>query len=140
MEGKKLVLKIREIEINIVYDFDGRIKSFCFLGEYSEGQWKWCIEHLPLVFGQHRNLKEKYKGIQIQVINEDLSFERFWNLYENKVGKKQTADSIWKSMSDKAKIEALRYIVKFKNIYKAKNWDLPLGDTYLRGRYWEAQK
>ena len=139
MIGKKLQIEGKAVKITITYGLGyDRMIAFELDGAEDEKAWKGAMNFIPLYFTDYLKLKEKYKGVQFKVESEDLTFERFWREYNNKVGKKQAAGQLWQKMPRKAKIAALVYIKTLHQQYKAKKWDLPLGDTYLRGKYWEA--
>ena len=102
-------------------------------------QVAWVHKNVPQHYeGFTKFVKEvKSKGVAVSEVLTDLSFENFWNIYDNKKGKKVRVERIWKDMSDVEKSKALDYIKKY-NYYLAINAGIQkkYPQTYLNCAEW----
>ena len=71
---------------------------------------KWPI--LPWLYLKDKEITSK---LEIKKTDLDLSFDAFWNTYNNKVGKKKMAESSWNNLSKANKIKALMAIPRYNN-------------------------
>lgn len=78
---------------------------------------------------------EKSKGFEVVIGEPDLSFDVFWNAYDNK-SKKQDCIKLWKSLSEDHKYNAIAFIKRFRSWSRMKGYGFPLPDTYLRKKRW----
>ena len=77
-------------------------------------------------------------GCQVKDIsNIDLSFERFWDVYANKVGNIKRCQKLWKQLTKEEKILALGFIRRLRIWYNTRNIQFPYPETYLNQRRWE---
>jgi hypothetical protein len=104
------------------YHLNGALFSFTILeGELSGHQMHWLFsaKNFPTTDNLMKILwlkdKEITSKLEINKIDPDLSFESFWNAYDNKVGKKPMAENIWKKFSTANKIKALMAIKRYDN-------------------------
>lgn len=73
----------------------------------------------------------------ITPIKEDLSFDRFWIEYDNKVGNKKRAEKLWTELSEQNKLLALKYIKRYDSLLKIQNGIAKLyPETYLNQKRW----
>lgn len=78
--------------------------------------------------------------IKIHAIFEDLSFDRFWNEYEYKIGEKPTAKKLWNSLSDQDKNKCLAAIPRYKYFLAHKpSIDKLYPQTFLKKRRFENE-
>ena len=79
----------------------------------------------------------KFKLTQVPT---DLSFEGFWNRYNNKVGKKERVAKIWSMMGESDQIAALMGIQRYKR-WQIQNASVQVlyPETYLNQRRWENE-
>lgn len=71
------------------------------------------------------------KEFEIELVEQDLSFDAFWNTFNNKVGNKKRANKLWVSLTDVDKAKALSYIKRYDNILKQSNVQKLYPETYL---------
>lgn len=69
-------------------------------------------------------------------IAEDLSFERFWNEYNYKFGKKPSCKKVWQGMPDAEKAKALAHITKYNDQLKQSSRDRMYPQSYLNRAEW----
>lgn len=104
------------------YHLNGDFFSFTILeGELSGHQMHWLFsaKNFPTTDNLMQIMWLKDKDItsklDINKIDPDISFDAFWNAYDNKVGKKKMAENYWKKMSKADKIKALMAIKRYNN-------------------------
>ena len=79
----------------------------------------------------------KQKGIRIDLVPDNLTFEHFWNSYGNKVGDKKRTQKLWDNLPDSDRVAALAKI-KAYDIWLSKNTIAKVyPETYLSQRRWE---
>lgn len=85
------------------------------------------------------NIPELAKSTSLTIVSEDyvITYEQFWNAYDNKVNNKR-ALALWDKLSHVDKVAAFVGI-KIYNRHLQKNpWKTKADpDTYLRNRSWE---
>lgn len=99
----------------------------------------WFLERLPLLEGA---MHPKYYDnlLHIEPVSDDLSFDRFWNDYDQKVGKKARVEKLWDTLSNPDRAKALAGIRRYDNyLLKQKGIAKAYAETYLRNRYWENE-
>jgi hypothetical protein len=69
-------------------------------------------------------------------LHDDVSFERFWNLYPNKKDKKKSKQKFDRLSLIKKQL-AIDWILKLKDSEQWKKWFIPLPTTYLN---WERRE
>jgi len=88
---------------------------------------------LPLQFDRWLEAKCKVKDIT----NFDLSFNKFWDAYDKKVGNKKDAQKAWDRLPELDKIMAFGGIRKQRMLYERDRLCIPFVTTYLHQRRWE---
>lgn len=143
MKGIKYLLTIAECdgEVVIEYNLKGYLKSV----EITEAKhmnfdtFEYVWTHLPLNRAKIDEwLKKAPEGFQMHEMSEDLSFDRFWKEYGNKVGKKTMTENAWKKLSQADKMAALLFIPKLRTRKKLDGTQMPYPSTYLSQKYWEV--
>lgn len=85
----------------------------------------------------HLEQYKKQQHVEIREVDQDLSFEAFWNAYDYKVDKKSTCTRIWNALTDVEKVKALAYIPKYNQHLLLTNVGRKYPSTYLNSRVWE---
>ena len=138
MEGKTYLLSTRKTGIEIIFKYDSNniLRAVICESPITEKQFNYIGEHLPFLEWE---LADFSKGINAKIteIMPDLSFERFWNAYGYKHGKKQMARSIWKQLPDTEKAKALAAIKPYKNHVRLQGIQQAYPTTYLNQKYYE---
>lgn len=141
MNGKKYILTSALIKGEIVFKYN--LKGYLSSVEIAASGlsleiFNWIWNHLPKTTKEIAEYIAKAKNFTIQEIPEDLSFERFWEEYGHKVGKKTMTQNAWKKMSQADKIACLLYIPKLRKIKASEGTQMPYPSTYLNQKYWEV--
>lgn len=82
-------------------------------------------------------IQTKDKTAYVDEISDDLSFERFWEEYAHKVGKKERVKKKWETMPPEERMKALKHIKKY-NFFLAQNPSIAkkYPETYLNTAEW----
>lgn len=122
------------------YGLNGILNSFELVDadEMSKEQVRWLFSgHFPY---REQQLSH-FRTIKTFTVSEgkiDMSFETFWNTYQNKV-KRSMAIKAWDKISDPEKIAALAGIKPYFNYLKRKRGiDKAHPSTYLNQKYWDS--
>lgn len=142
MTGKKYILTSNHFtgEITFEYNLKGYLKAVK-IGEV-KGMTKeifhWLWTNLPTDTGKIEEYKKTAGNFKITEVPVDLSFERFWKEYGNKVGKKTMTENAWKKLSREDKIKALLYIPTLRSKKTLDGTQMPYPSTYLNQRYFDV--
>ena len=123
------------------YDLNGFITAFEVEGITDEDQLRFLFWNSKFPFPYVQQLTKEVVAsnfFNVQIIPDDLSFERFWETYNYKVSKKK-AKSLWEKLSKANKIKALLHLPKYENYLKRKNIEKAYPDTYLRNEKFEDE-
>ncbi len=142
MTGKKYILttELFKGEITFEYNLKGYLKAVK-VGEVkgmNKEVFDWLWSNLPTDTGKIEEYKKKAGNFTINEVPVDLSFDRFWAEYGNKVGKKTMTQNAWKKLSQKDKVAALLYIGKLRDKKRLDGTQMPYPSTYLNQKYWEV--
>lgn len=105
------------------YDLNGNLKTFKVLeGILTNAQMIWLFRkgNFPILESIIKtiwlpNLKANF---EITIGEIDLSFDAFWNAYNNKVGKRKETENKWNRLPKAEKIQVLSNISKYNNYLK----------------------
>lgn len=79
-------------------------------------------------------------GYRVKDVTEcDVSFERFWAVYGNKVGNKAGAAKKWEKLSWEERVLAIGCVPRLRRYYEQKGLQLPYPETYINQRRWENE-
>lgn len=92
----------------------------------------------PLTKDHLLTLVQKNIGLMsLAGIQADLSFERFWSAYGNKVGRKDRAKKLWSLLSDTERNQVLLAIPRYKYWLSSRPIEMVYPETFLSQRRWE---
>ena len=104
------------------YDLNGDLKTFNILsGVISQRQQHWLFQkgNFPVFEANMKEWIDKLKqNFEITKGEIDLSFESFWKVYNNKVGKRVQTKNYWERLSKAEKIKVMLNISKYDNYLK----------------------
>lgn len=92
----------------VKYEFDP--------GTFEQAQWDYYLIRFPHTINEiegWKRLSKQLDNIFIRAVQQDLSFDAFYNKYNYKHGKRARAMSAWNALSDVDKAKALAYIPKY---------------------------
>ena len=123
-------------EIELHYDENQLLANFDIRAELSDVQHIWLLRRFPRDLFELYKLPEINPNIKITQLEEEITFEMFWNRYNEKAlsSKKRTL-AIWNKMRKIEQRKAYQFIFKYFSM-------LPLGvrkkyaEYYLLSELW----
>jgi len=122
----------------VEYDDTGRLISLLLeYGVMTAEAKRFLFEKLPYDLVRLEAYK-KAANVKVSEVEQDLSFESFWNRYNNKFGKKPRAEKLWELLNDKDRMLAYKYIQKYEQfLIQNPGINKKYPETYLSQRIWE---
>lgn len=138
----KYILTSQEFsgEIFFKYNLKGYLSEVSFqdVKGLSRPVFDWIWNNLPTSVSKIEEYQKKAKNFKITEVPADLSFDRFWKEYGNKVGKKTMTENAWKKLSREDKVKALLYIPILRTKKTLDGTQMPYPSTYLNQRYFDV--
>jgi len=120
--------------IEFVFNDNSLLEKYQISAELSERQQIYLLKNMPRELPELDNLKSS--TVTITEINQEVTFDMFWNRYDEKIrSSKKKALSGWNKMSKANQVRAFRFISKYEsNILPgtAKKY----AETYLNAELW----
>jgi len=125
-------------EVLLAFDFNGYLVMYdSSRALLSPEQINWLVDELPRRIEEVRNLIGNSKTVKLTEIKEDVTFEMFWNRYDEKIrsSKKRTL-AAWNKLSQNDQVLAYRFISRYEA-------HIPSGtckkyaETYLNAALWD---
>lgn len=127
--------KTHDVKVTVEHNNARQLIGFKIDGEITKAFHDWIIPRIPPTpdYSQFKTLK----NVQVSEIPEDLSFNRFWMAYDNKISAKKRTESIWEKLDDNERAKAIAHIKQY-NRYLNDNPGVSKkhADTYLRQEIW----
>ena len=121
------------------YDLNGVLRSVEFDGQWTDDLVERIKIKIPpnvqYCISQIKEQKENSQWIFKELT--DLSFEAFYKIYPNKLGKKKEAIKTWEKMSDAERMDAFLYLEVYLPQKRKEGTNIPYASSYLNGKYWE---
>lgn len=145
MTQYRITLKERKSTLHVKYQ-KGILNALELAneGDLSDEQMYYLMGDLPVRIVQEDMAKVYCDGshgkLKMEAVPTDLSFDAFWNAYNNKVGKKTRSQELWKLLTDADKQAALIGVKKYK-IWKGLNPSVQMlyPETFLSQRRFENE-
>ena len=138
---QKFLLEIKDnpVQATIGYEND-QLKLIEISSNWSEKGWIWISQRIPFDLTTFIAESKVIKWGKVTLIEEDLSFDVFWNAYDYKIGKKPRAESLWNSLTDPEKTSCLIGVKKYNYWFSTKTGMNKLyPETFLSQRRWENE-
>lgn len=141
MRPTKFELTSPVLNGKVTFEYDannGWLKGLQIEGEITEQQHEAILARIPFK-NEDKEFKACIHGTSASIcsVEEDLSFERFWKLYNHKIGNKKRAESLWVKLPQIQKVNAIKYIKTYDNMLKLQNGIAKLyPETYLHQTRW----
>lgn len=142
MEGSSFVLSGENLTGVVIYKFDlnERISGIEFELE-DNAQLKFFSERIPFhAVDLEQYIKQQQangKKVSLKKTPADLSFDRFWQLYDKKASKKKQAQNIWNKMSRGDKVQCMLFIPKYSHMKQLDNTEKMYANTFLNQELWK---
>lgn len=127
-------------EIHVLYGLDSRLLFIDFMkATLSDEQIAFFKEKVPVEFTQ--SFTDAFGTSRITVMQEGykVSFEQFWNRYENKVNRIR-AEKQWNKLTEADQVNAYFKYPLYDRHLKLNPWKNKVDpERYLKDRYWENE-
>ncbi|HOI31201.1 MAG: hypothetical protein PHG67_06040 [Bacteroidales bacterium] len=124
-------------EVIIEFNDDGILQKFDSSGaNMSAAQQKFLLTKLPIHVDDVKRVLLKSPTAVFTEIHQEVSFDQFWNRYDEKVrSSRKRSEKVWKRLSKTDKLKAYRYIAKYEQSLYA---GIPkkYAETYLNAELW----
>lgn len=122
-------------EILFSYDSEGMLVKYENKAELTDDQALFLSRNFPLAESDLHKIKGK-TGKITEVT--DLSFERFWNEYDFKMGNKKKAQELWRKLSEGERIAVFEALPRYNYFLKINQGIMKAyPTTFLNQRRWE---
>jgi hypothetical protein len=120
------------------YNDEGHLLSYTLEpGTFEKTQFEFLTRNFPKSEAlMNKWILAKFANVVIQQVDEDLSFERFYNTYDYKISKRSTAEKSWNKLSDTNKLLALKFIPKYEAQLRKTGIGKKYPETYLNQEIW----
>lgn len=113
---KKFEITCPAFEGGVIYGFDDETERLVMFDmsavQFSEERWKSIITHLPVTSKALDKLKGR-TGVITELV-EDITFDMFWNRYDDKArSSKVKTQRAWDKMSEHERVKAYNFIPRY---------------------------
>jgi len=123
-----VVLEYDENALLISVEFkDNNLKQINFM-----------LAKLPALENELEAFVQQHK-LKLSQVQQDLSFEAFWNAYKYKVGKKARTERLWNSLSKQERELVFVAIPRYRRFIAFKNQESAYAETWLNNKMWENE-
>jgi len=122
------------VKLVFTYHLNGFLKSVETEGIDHESQLKFIFwnDKFPFPYVQSLiNPLLKLNMFNVRQLEDDLSFDRFWEVYGYKVSRKK-AEKLWDKLSKAKRILVFLHLPKYESYLAKKGIEKAYPDTYLR--------
>lgn len=131
--------KATDLKLEVAYNEQGILYALEFHCEITYDRVRRLLQVNDILNYDNMLMLTKQFNFKVTAIEEDLTFERFWNTYGYKVGSKSKAMKLWNNLSDADKFACLKRINAYKHYLERTGIAQAYPETYLRNRRWEDQ-
>lgn len=124
-------------EIEVVYnDLNLMVSIDISRAELAEKQQIYFLRDLPRELAELERLRQKSPSLVITEVEQEVTFEMFWNKYDEKIrSSKKRAERAWNRMSKTNQVKAYRFIQRYKlSLHPGTN--AKYAETYLNAEQW----
>lgn len=101
-------------EIHLSYSEAGILAGFKIVGQITASQHNWLVSKLPKALNQLSILVNQVERLKLTEVKEDITFEMFWNKYdEKKLSSKKRSEAKWNRMQKSEQIKAYNFINRY---------------------------
>lgn len=122
------------------YNLNGVLTAFKILNDevMSDNQLVWLLRRFPYFEKRILHWKDKVPNIEVTIGEPDISFDKFWDIYNYKVGK-ANAIKEWKKLPKTDQIKAIAQIKAYDGFLRRKQTGKVYPERYLKHRRFEDQ-
>ena len=127
-----------EGELIFGYNQHGVMVMYQVEAELKPEQLSHLVNNLPVYEEKLQEMvNASKKGAEARLVEVDLSFDRFWNDYNHKVGNKGRAERLWSALSKHTKLRVLEHIPRYDRQLAVSKIAKCYPETYLNQERWE---
>lgn len=137
------ILTGKKTGVKVVFKYfsNGLLRQFEIEGQVTADHLHYIFWNEDFPFPYKEDLIDqvgKLGAFSISKVHEDLTFERFWLLYNYKVSKKR-AESLWNKLSKGNRIKVFEHLPKYELYLRKTGVQKAYPDTYIRCEKWEDE-
>ena len=117
-------------EVIFAYNQEGRIMKMEVLSQLNEKQHDFLIDHLPVTEEKLQQLVNS-SSAKVREIKPNLTFNYFWDRYDNKLGNKKRSERLWNSLTNYEKMKALHFLQYYNQQLAQTGQNKKYPETYL---------
>ncbi len=124
-------------EIEVVYnDLSLMLSLDTSRAQLSESQQIWFLRNMPRELAELQKLVEKHPRLKLTEIKVDVTFDMFWERYNEKIrSSKKKAEKAWSRLSKTDRTKAFRHIQTYEMHLHA-GTQKKYAETYLNSELW----
>ncbi len=134
----KYVLRSNKLNGTLLFEYDdqGVIKEFVKDAKMDEHQLAYLMLNFPVTESLLKK-QAKNNNWKLSLVDQDLSFDNFWQTYAYKVGNKKRAERLWNALSKANKAKALDYLTRYETfLLQNPSISKLYPETYLNQQRW----
>lgn len=140
---RKYILTSPRFNGTVTFGYDANDSLVFYHNECdNEAAINWLKNNLPVSEQALKELKKNIDG-SIQEVPQDLSFDTFWDTYDQKINRKRV-EPLWKKLSDANKMLAIMKVKSYDAYINRKGIGKANPDNYLSREYfltdWAKQR
>ena len=105
-------------------------------GQFKDEHFKFLVKYFPTHLSKVKGWMKNFKNVEIRELEEDLSFDAFYDKYAYKISKRSVAEKIWKKMPDIEKAKAIKFIDVYDTNIRKSGINKKYPETYLNSEMW----
>ena len=127
---KKYIASKGDFIVHFGFNAEGLLVTMQLPADLTEASQLWLMRNLPICEEDLKHFAKLSKMVVCE-IPPDLSFEKFWNEYAYKIGKKERSEKLWNSLKEQEKIQCLQAIPRYKAWLAFKSIEKLYPETFL---------
>lgn len=135
----KYLMEFKDSNASVLVEYDqlGLLTKFELSpGTFNEVQLQYLNKNFPKKQEHLDWYKTNVVKCKIKEVDEDLSFERFWNEFDYKVGNKSRALKLWTALPNPDKAKALKFMATYDTQLAMTKVNKMYPETYLHQQRW----
>lgn len=122
-------------EILYTYDDSDHLVKLEISADLSREQHEWILKHIPASASGLHFISQKVKNSNIVELMQDISFDQFWNKYDEKLRSSKKKSMVkWNKLSQADRNKAFYFISTYNR--NRGSADKKYAETYLNAELW----
>jgi len=135
---EKYILTTTKIEGEITFGYNstGYLVYFTMPENLDDNTSRALLKNLPRVTEELERITTG-RDVKIQKVPEDLSFDKFWRVYDKKINRKR-AEPLYNKLKDGEKMLAMMRVADYKDACSRLKRGVADPEKYIRDAYFET--